>query len=389
MNAGSRFNFDQVIELRKTASAKWEKYKGRDIIPLWLADMDFRSPPAVIEALRNRVEHGVFGYPSVPQDLINVILSMLLSAYDWKVKPEWLVWLPGLVTGLNVVCRAVVASGEEVITAVPAYPPFLSAPKLSRRLLTTVPLSLGAGRWTFDFDRIESLITPRTRLFLLCNPHNPVGRVFNKEELTQLAMICDKHDLTICSDEIHCGLVLDPDKAHVPIATLAHVIAQRTITFMSPSKTYNLPGLGCAFAIIPHRGLRQKFKQSMAGIVPGVNLLGYVAALAAYRDSSDWLAALLSYLRWNRDLVKNTIDGIQGLSMHHVEATYLAWLDTRGAGIEEPMKFFERAGVGLADGSDFGGPGFVRLSFACPQSTLVEALTRMSREMEKHIHPGG
>jgi cystathionine beta-lyase len=386
MNADRCFNFDEVIELRGMSSAKWEKYEGRDIIPLWLADMDFRSPPAVIEALHHRIDHGVFGYPSVPHELINTVLSMLLTVYGWKVKPEWLVWMPGLVTGLNVICRAIAVSGEEVLTAVPVYPPFLSAPRLSRRFLTTVPLTLGAGRWTFDFDRVDSLIRPHTRLFLFCNPHNPVGRVFNRDELTRLANICDKHNLTICSDEIHCGLILDPDKVHVPIATLDPVIAQRTITFMSPSKTFNLPGLGCAFAIIPNRPLRQKFKETMAGIVPGVNLLGYVACLAAYRDSSDWLAALLSYLRANRDLVENAINGIPGLSMNHVEATYLGWIDTRATGIGEPIKFFERAGVGLADGSAFGGPGFVRLSFACPQSMLAEALTRMGREIEKHIH---
>ena len=386
MNADHPFNFDNVIERRGTSSAKWDKYQGRDIIPLWLADMDFRSPPAVIEALHHRIEQGVFGYPSVPNELIITVLSMLLTTYGWKVNSEWLVWMPGLVTGLNVVCRSAAESGEEVLTAVPVYPPFLSAPRLSGRLLTTVPLIMAAGRWSFDFDRLESLITPSTRLFLFCNPHNPVGRVYNRDELTRLAMICDKHDLTICSDEIHCGLVLDPDKAHVPIATLAPVIAQRTVTFMSPSKTFNLPGLGCAFAIIPDKQLRQKFQQTMAGIVPGVNLLGYVAALAAYRDGSDWQAALLSYLRGNRDLVRTTINRMPGLSMNHVEATYLGWIDTRGAEIEEPMKFFERAGVSLADGSDFGGPGFVRLSFACPQPTLVEALTRMSRAIEKHIY---
>jgi cystathionine beta-lyase len=387
MHADPLFNFDQVIERRGTFSAKWDKYQGRDIIPLWLADMDFLSPPAVRDALHHRIEHGVFGYPSVPPELIVTVLSMLLTTYGWKVEPEWLVWMPGLVTGLNVVCRAAAASGEGVLTAVPVYPPFLSAPRLSRRFLTTVPLMLESGRWTFDFDRLESLITPLTRVFLFCNPHNPVGRVFNREELTRLAMICARHDLTICSDEIHCGLVLDPGQAHVPIATLDLAIAQRTVTLMSPSKTFNLPGLGCAFAIIPDRQLRQKFQQTMAGIVPGVNLLGYVAALAAYRDGSDWHAALLAYLRQNHDLVRTAINRMPGLSMSHVEATYLGWIDTRGAGIEEPEKFFEGAGVGLADGLAFGGPGFVRLSFACPQPTLVEALSRMGREMERLVHP--
>jgi cysteine-S-conjugate beta-lyase len=369
--------FDHVVDRRGTYSAKWDKYRGKDIIPLWLADMDFPAPPAVREALRRRVEHGVFGYPAVPDELISVVLAMLWSTYGWKVEPEWLVWLPGLVTGLNVVCRAAAARGDEVMTAVPIYPPFLSAPRLSRRRLLTVPLAVSGGAWTLDCDGIESLISPRTKLFLLCNPHNPVGRVFSRAELTRLAAICDKHDLIICSDEIHCGLVLDPDKTHVPIATLDPAIARRTVTFMSPSKTFNLPGLGCAFAIIPEAQVRKRFREAMAGIVPGVNLFGYIAALAAYRDGSEWRAALLNYLRQNRDFLANAIDSMPGLLMHHVEATYLGWIDTRAAGLEDPVTFFEAAGVGLADGAAFGGPGFVRLCFACPRPTLSEALGRM------------
>lgn len=381
MNQPHPFDFDIVVDRRGTCSEKWDKYQDKDVIPLWLADMDFRSPPAVLEALRRRVDHGVFGYTRAPNELITVVLSMLLTTYGWGVKPEWLVWLPGLVTGLNLICRAAAGTGDEVLTAVPVYPPFLSAPRLSRRHLVTMPLVKVAGRWTFDFQRFESLITPRTRLFLLCNPHNPVGRVFTREELATVAMICDRYNLIICSDEIHCGLVLDPDRAHVPIATLDPSIANRTVTFMSPSKSFNLPGLGCAFAIIPDKRLRERFCKTMAGIVPGVNLFGYLAALAAYRDGSDWHAALLAYLRENRDIVRNAIKQMPGLSMHHVEATYLGWIDTRAAGLEEPAKFFENAGVGLGDGSDFGGPGFLRLSFACPQVTLMEALTRMGRAL--------
>jgi cysteine-S-conjugate beta-lyase len=371
------FDFDTLVEPRGVYSAKWDKYRGQDIIPLWLADMDFRSPPAVIEALHRRVEHGVFGYPSVPPELTAVVLTMLQASYGWEVEPEWLVWLPGLVTGLNVVCRAAAEPGEEVLTAVPIYPPFLSAPGLSGRQLLTLPLILAAGRWTFDFANLEASLTPRTRLFLFCNPHNPVGRVYTREELNRLARICDRHDLIICSDEIHCGLVLDPDRAHVPLATLDPAIARRTVTLMSPSKTFNLPGLGCAFAIIPDQPLRQRFRRAMAGIVPGVNLLGYVAALAAYRDGAGWLRALLAYLRANRDLVEAEINRMPGLAMHHVEATYLGWIDTRGLGMAEPVKFFEQAGVGLGEGADFGGPGFVRLSFACPRRLLAEALNRM------------
>ena len=227
---------------------------------------------------------------------------------------------------------------------------------------------------------MASLITPATRLFLLCNPHNPVGTVFTRKELASLAGICEKYNLTICSDEIHCGLILDPDKVHVPIATLDPAIARRTVTLMSPSKTFNLPG--CAFAIIPDEPLRQKFCQAMAGLVPGPNLFSCTAALAAYRDGAAWRTALLAYLRRNRDRVTQAINRLPGLSMDHVEATYLAWIDTRAAGIAEPGKFFEKAGVGLGDGADFGGPGFVRLGFACPQATLAEALTRISRAMQ-------
>ena len=381
MKQADPFNFDNPMEQRDACSARWDKYRGQDIIPLWLADMDFRSPPAVIAALHERVEHGVFGYPSVPPDLITVVCSLLLAAYGWEVDPEWLVWLPGLVTGLNVVCQAAAASGEEVLTSVPVYPPFLSAPRLSGRGLATVPLMQVDGSWIFDFDQLEARITPRTRLFLLCNPHNPVGRVYTREELARLALICEQHNLIICADEIHCGLVLDRDKAHVPLATLDPAIARRTVTLMSPSKTFNLPGLGCAFAIIPDGQLRRRFGQAMAGIVPGVNLLGYIAALAAYRDGADWHEALLAYLRANRELVSSAINRMPGLAMGRVEATYLGWIDTRGSGIAEPVKFFEKAGVGLSDGAAFGGPGFLRLSFACPQVTLREALTRMSRAL--------
>lgn len=380
MNPESPYNFDTVVDRRGMASAKWDKYKGRDIIPMWLADMDFPSPPAVIEALHQRVGQGVFGYPTVPDELIAVVLKMLLTEYGWEVRPEWLVWLPGLVTGLNLTCRAAAVSGEEVITAVPVYPPFLTAPGLSHRHLTTLPLIRKDGRWTLDFDRLPSLITPATRLFLLCNPHNPVGTVFTRQELAALAGICDKYNLIMCSDEIHCGLILDPDKVHVPIATLDPAIAHRTVTLMSPSKTFNLPG--CAFAIIPAEPLRQKFCQAMAGMVPGPNLFSCTAALAAYRDGGAWHTALLDYLRRSRDMVSRAIHRLPGLSMDHVEATYLAWIDTRAAGIKDPGKFFEKAGVGLGDGADFGGPGFVRLGFACPQATLAEALTRITRALQ-------
>jgi cystathionine beta-lyase len=385
MTTDSCFDFDRSVERRDTASMKWDKYKGKDIIPLWVADMDFCSPPAVIDALQKRIAHGVFGYTIPPPDLNKIVVAMLAAEYGWSVQPQWLVWLPGLVTGLNVACRAVGEDNDAVMTATPVYPPFLSAPGNSRRRLVKVPLREQQNRWKFDFDRLESAITPDTRLFLLCNPHNPVGRVFTHVELKMLAAFCEKHDIVICSDEIHCGLLLDSDKTHIPTATLAPEVAQRTITLMSPSKTFNLPGLGCAFAIISAEKLRRRFIAAMAGIVPHVNAMGYAAAAAAYRDCSDWHAGLLDYLRANRNRVARAIDAMPLLSLAPVEATYLAWIDVRSSDLKNPVKFFEDAGVGLQDGIEFDGRGFVRLNFGCARALLEKALERMASAMMRYV----
>jgi cystathionine beta-lyase len=381
MKKDELFDFDTVVERRGTASLKWEKYKGQDVIPLWVADMDFRSPPAVIRALQQRVAYGIFGYPVAPDELNEVVVAMLGSRYDWKVKPEWLVWLPGLVTGINVACRAAGDDGDDVMTAVPVYPPFLTAPAHFRRNLIKVALKEENNRWAINLDLLEQAITAKTRLFIFCNPHNPIGRVYTRDEIGALTAICQKHDIIVCSDEIHCDLILDGEKRHVPTATLDPEIAACTITLMSPSKTFNLPGLGCAFAVISEKNLRKRFKEAMAGIVPGVNVLGYTAALAAFKDCSDWQAALLEYLRVNRNTVEQAVGRMPPLSMAPVEATYLAWIDMRAAGMKNPSAFFKDAGVGLQDGIEFGAPGFVRLNFGCPRSLLEKALNRMASAM--------
>jgi cystathionine beta-lyase len=381
MKKDELFDFDTEVERRGTASLKWEKYKGQDIIPLWVADMDFRSPPAVIRALQQRVAYGIFGYPVAPDELNEVVVAKLGSRYDWKVKPEWLIWLPGLVTGINVACRAVGDDGDDVMTAVPVYPPFLTAPAHFRRNLIKVALKEKNNRWALNLDLLEQAITAKTRLFIFCNPHNPIGRVYTRDEIGALTAICQKHDIIVCSDEIHCDLILDGEKRHVPTATLDPEIAARTITLMSPSKTFNLPGLGCAFAVISEKNLRKRFKEAMAGIVPGVNVLGYTAALAAFKDCSDWQAALLEYLRVNRNTVEQAVGRMPPLSMAPVEATYLAWIDMRAAGMKNPSAFFKDAGVGLQDGIEFGAPGFVRLNFGCPRSLLEEAMNRMASAM--------
>jgi cystathionine beta-lyase len=378
------FDFDSVPERHGTGSEKWDRYRGRDVIPMWVADMDFRSPPAVVDALRRRVEHGVFGYTGPTPEAAAAVVEMLLRDHGWAVEPEWIVWLPGLVSGLNVTCRAVGEPGDEVLTLVPVYPPFLSAPRNSGRGVVRVPMQEAGNRWTIDFERLAAAVTPRTRLLLLCNPHNPVGRVFGRPELERLAEIAAAADLVVCADEIHCGLVLDPGLAHIAFATLGPEAARRSITLMAPSKTFNLAGLGCAFAVIPAEPLRRRFVLAKAGIVPMINPFGYLGAQVAYRECDGWRRALIDYLRCNRDTVAGALAGMPGrMSMAPVEGTYLAWIDVRGAGIDEPVRFFEEAGVGLQDGREFGGPGFVRMNFGCPHGVLVEGLGRMRRALKE------
>lgn len=380
------FDFEHPPDRRGSDSVKWGRYGGRDVLPLWVADMDFAAPPAVLAALHGRVDHGVFGYGDAPASLVDAVVESLARDHAWRIDPQWIIWLPGLVTGLNVVCRAVGESGDAVLTATPVYPPFLSAPRFSGRDVITVDLVDVGNCWQWDLARLESAITPRTRLLMLCNPHNPVGRAFTRAELTAIAEIAERHDLVICSDEIHCGLVLDERAHHVPMATLDQGIADRCVTLMAPSKTWNIPGLGCSFAVVSNARLRRRLLEVMRGIVPHVNVLGFAATEAAYRDGSAWREALLAYLRSNARCVLGAIARMPGLSSWPVEATYLAWIDARGLGVDNPARFFEQAGVGLSDGADFGAPGFVRLNFGCCRSTLEEALARMGRAIGNPKH---
>jgi cysteine-S-conjugate beta-lyase len=376
------FDFDTSINRAGTDSQKWQKYAGRDILPMWVADMDFKTAPAIMEALHHRVEHGVFGYARPTKSTMDAMVDAMATRYGWTVDPSWFVWLPGLVCGLNVTAQAFAEPGDEVLTLAPIYPPFMSAPKNSARVSVAVNLVLTDGHWEIDWAALEKAVTPRTKLFLLCSPHNPVARVWRREELQQIGEFCVRHDLVLCSDEIHCDLILD-DLPHVPTALLGEEIAQRSITLMAPSKTYNVPGLGTSFAIIPDRALRTQFVRATAGIVAEVNTLGYDACAAAYHDSEDWRQGLLNYLRGNRDylldFVARELPGVQVEAP--IEATYLAWLNVRALGLADPIAHFEQYGVGLSDGAFFGAPQghYVRLNFGCPRATLTEGLQRMKR----------
>ncbi len=372
--------FDEIIDRRGTASFKWEKYRNRDILPMWVADMDFRSPDCVVEALRARVDHGVFGYSIEAPGASTAVMEWLERRFGMQIDKEWIVWLPGLVVGLNVVCRAFGTQGSRVLTQTPVYPPFLSAPHLRGRTLRTVPMTKNvAGNWEMDRDRFVTELAKRPSVFLLCSPHNPCGRLFTRKELEEIAALCAKYDVPVCSDEIHADLILDVDRKHIPFASLSSETADRSVMLCSAGKTFNIPGLNCAYAIIPNSEFRKAFSRAMEGIVPHVNSLGYYGTRAAYNEGEDWLEELLAYLRGNRDLVEKTVGEIPGLQMSHVEVTYLAWIDTRGIGVEDPYRFFLKAGVGLSNGEEFGAPGFVRLNFGCPGQTLHDALGRIRK----------
>ncbi|MFI5336096.1 MAG: MalY/PatB family protein [Opitutales bacterium] len=375
------FDFDTPIDRAHSDSQKWLKYAGRDILPLWVADMDFAVPPMVLEALHERVRHGVLGYAKPLPSLAEATTAYCARRYGWTVDPAWFVWLPGLVTGLNVAAAAFGSDGDEVLCCTPVYPPFMSAPTNQRRRTVTAPMARRAGRWELDFDAMERAVTPRTRQFFLCSPHNPVGRVFTRAELAQVATFCTRHNLILVSDEIHCDLILD-ETPHLPAATLGPDIAARTVTLLAPSKTYNIPGLGASLAIIPDPQLRTAFIRAAAGIVPDVNVLGLVACEAAFRHGAPWRQELLARLRGNRDYLESFVArALPGVTMTHVEATYLAWLDISALSLTNAAAYFESHGLGFSDGRAFGAAQdtFVRLNFGCTLATLTEACARLQR----------
>jgi cystathionine beta-lyase len=310
---------------------------------------------------------------------------MLHRQQGWSIEPEWLVWLPGLVVGLNVTAQAFADAGDEVLTLTPVYPPFMSAPRNSGRVAVKVPFVFNAAatQWEIDWEALEKAVTPRTKLFFLCNPHNPLARVWRRDELVRLCEFCLRHNLVLCSDEIHCDLILDPALRHVCTPTLGEEIAKRTVTLIAPSKTYNVPGLGTSIAIIPDAALRAKFVRATAGIVAEVTTLGFAACEAAYRFGEPWRQELLAYLRGNRDVILDFVAReLPGVKIEApIEATYLAWLNVAELKLADPTAHFEAHGVGLSDGAYFASPQgrHVRLNFGCTQATLREALARMKR----------
>lgn len=374
--------FDTLIDRSDMSSDKWSKYP-ENVIPMWVADMDFDSPDCIKEALNQRVNVGVYGYTHTPKSLVEAIHSHLSRRYGWNVSSAHLVHLPGLVCALHLSVRVYSNEGDGIIVPGPVYYHLTKAPALSGRDLLNVDMVIQNGRWVPDMVQFEAACAnPKSKMVLLCNPHNPGGTVYTKEELLSIHALAEKYDLVVVSDEIHCDLILD-DLPHVPFASLNSDAANRTITLMAPSKTFNIAGLGYAFAVIENAELRQAFNKERAGLIPSPNMLGLTAATAAYNEGHEWHDELLTYLKSNRDLLARRLS-VTPLKMVHLEATYLAWIDASALSLDNPYQFFVDAGVGVSDGKDFGNPNYVRLNFGCPQSILDQAMTRIEEALREH-----
>ena len=373
------FNFDSCPERSGTDSTKWHRYADKDIIPCWIADMDFTAPPAVVEAVQARAAHGVYGYPAQREAVLASIVNHLRRRHGWEIKPEWITFMCSLVPGIHAAIRCASKPGESVVTTVPVYPPFMSAPVLSERNSLKLEMVFEGGRWTFDWAKLEAACAqPHAKVLLLCNPYNPLARVFDRGELDRIAALVRKHELTVCSDEIHCDLVLDPAAQHTIFAAMGEDLAARTVTLMAASKTFNIAGLTCGFAIIPDAGLRTRFRRIIQGLSLDQNVFGLAATQAAFDHGEPWRLECVEYLRGNLDLIEQELKSMPGVVLRQrPQASFLVWFDITALGFDDAHVEFEKGGIGFGNGADFGGPGHVRLNFGCPRERLREILRRM------------
>lgn len=392
------YNFDAIINRRGTHAVKHDIFDQESIIPLWVADMDFQAPDSVIEALKSRLEHPIFGYSFAIPELREILKARLAERYNWHVELDDIVFMPGVMASLNHVLRVFGERDGNVLMTTPVYPPFLDSPAQNAMQTNIVPLlsteTDGILHYTVDFEAFEQAINDGTKVFLLCNPHNPVGRMWSKEELQRMGDICRQHGVIVCSDDIHADLVYQD---HIPMASVSPEIAQNTITLMAPSKTFNIPSLGFSFMVIQNPEHREKFMKAAHFVIPEPNLLGVVGAYGAYTGGDEWLKDVLVYLKGNRDFVTTFVrENMPQVKITHPEGTYLSWLDFRdvihnpppaGEGFMgglEPF-FLQMCQVALNGGKQFGdaGIGFARLNFGIARSRLQEALERMASVIEK------
>jgi len=369
--------FDRVVDRSRTGSEKWERYAGPDVLPMWVADMDFETAPAVVEALERRARHGVFGYTVASKGVREAVVSHCAARHGWSVDPSWILFFTGVNRITAAAVRALTEPGDSVLVCTPVYPPLHLAPAGAGRRLVTVPLLRDATySYRIDFDALDQAAAS-ARMLILCNPHNPVGRAWTEPELARVAEICSRHGLIVLSDEIFADLNLD-GRRHHPFAAVAGDALQMTVTGMSASKTFNLAGLGCAFAIIPDPDFRKRMFTALRAIAGAdLNAFAYVGTEAALCHGEPWRKELVAYLASNRDTLMTALTReVPEVRMTPVESTFLAWLDITSLGLDDPHAFFLKAGLGLSIGRDFLGDGHVRLNFGCPRSTLDKGIRR-------------
>lgn len=375
-------SFDNTPSRDGTFSYKWEKYKAKDVLPCWIADTEFRSPQAITDALARRVDHGVLGYtlPKLYSPANDAVIDWCKRQYSWSVDSSWIVWTPGVVPAFNMACKAFCKPGDAVLIQTPNYPPLLAAPAINGCKTLFVNTIIDNARWQIDFNELEQQASkPECKLFILCNPMNPVGTVLSAGELSKVAAICEKYGVVLCSDEIHCDLILD-GQTHIPASSLDS-IADNSITLMAASKTFNIAGLGTSFAIIPDPKVRRDFVAAGAGIVPWPNILGLVATQAAYSQCDDWRIEQINYLRQNRDILLNAVDNNPALSCLSPQATFLLWIDASLADTSNTQLWCESRGFGPSPGRDFGCPDFFRINFGCSKSYLLQIIERMNSQI--------
>ena len=367
------------IDRRGTSSEKWEKYAGRDILPLWVADMDLPTAPFVLDAVRERLEHPILGYTAPSARMVDAFVAWLRRRHGWRVDEDWLVWIPGVVTGFNVAARAAATEGGDLLVPAPVYGPILKVPASVGLRGVVSQLVLNRGRWEMDVDDLEAKLSPATAAVLFCNPQNPTGRVYDRDELEALAELALGNNTLVISDEIHCPIVLDATKRHIPIASLDRSIEARSISLFAPTKAFNFPGLNAAVAVIPDPILREVYESVGTGLISVHAPLAFAALTAAFEDDSPWLDEQNAFLASNARRLYTAVADIDGIRTTRVEGTYLAWLDVAALGLADAARAFEDHGLGLHAGEEFGGPGFLRFNFGCARSTLDEALVRLAR----------
>ncbi|MDA3814652.1 MAG: PatB family C-S lyase [Candidatus Cloacimonetes bacterium] len=379
--------FDRIIDRKNTKCYKWDYNKEifgkEDLLSMWVADTDFQAPQEVLEILRKRVDHGIFGYTGLTDSFYTSIINWMKNRFDWNIKKDWIVTTPGIVPAINFAVQTYTKKYDKILVQTPVYYPFFTSIENNDRELIISELKLLKDHYAMDFEDLETKFADNIKMMILCSPHNPVSRVWKLGELQQLSELCLKYNVLLLSDEIHSDLILNGNK-HIPIPTISKKIANNSLTMFAPSKTFNVAGLSLSFVIIPNKNIRVKFQKTLLNLgLHGGNVFGIEALEASYRYGQKWLDELLIYIENNYTFVQqylqNNIPKIKALPM---EGTYLLWLDCRGMDLtqKELVKFFiNKAGLALNDGTKFGkgGEGFMRMNLGCPRKLIMQALNQL------------